>query len=411
MAREKGEEIRETGKVTPFIDAEFVRRLYVATQANTTGEATPSTRPTYLLTDPTGRSVNMLFGWAVNQFYKGTYEQFRDADYKRRPGRFLKYYLLPLMAATGSVMLYAALRDELEEEVIGVKSRGVSPWSHEGMMDAIDRVGMLGIGGSVLNQIYNGESSRAWSLENRVLAINTIKTALQLVTQTASTGNVSSYSSFWRPLMQLVGAGGYLQYAQIANHALGLDNAESRYSNRLNARNAIKSAGMELGMDVRRGGAGFLATPVTPHITEMSISAMANSAANFRKAKENAIQAAMADRDIDRDAAEKYVHDRFASNHPFRRTFKATPTSDEMSQIFSRMSSDIRSDTEEAIRLYNHYLNEIGRESFEGKDRSRRKKPASFDELIGYSKPSRSPRKSPAERDVDRQIRESLIGK
>ena len=375
MARKAGEEIRDKGKVTPFIDAEFLRLMYLSAQSNITGEATFSSRPSYFLTSTTGRIINPLFGWAINQAYKSTFRWNRNEDMSRMEGASskLKYYFLPMVGALGYVTVMAMLRDELEEEVLGVKQRGIDPLSWRGMVDAVDRVGMFGMFGSVANEAVNTESSRTWSIENRVLLINTTKQLFNLTFRLHQTGYNMNYENLWRPMIQLMGGGGYLQYGQILNNAFSLDNAEARYSARLNAKNAIISAGKELKMDIKKGGGGWAPTPVTPYVTQMEIAAMANDSNRFRAARQSAIEKAMVLRNESRHEAEKYVDTRFASNHPMRKAFKAYPTSKDISKLYDQMSDESEGDVKEAVRLYNHYLEQLGRGGFKGSGLSGKK--------------------------------------
>jgi len=410
FARKLGKQIRETGKVEPFINSELATHMYVLAQTSVTGEATAGTRPPAFITSMAGRAINPLLGWAVNQSYLSGFEQFREADMTRKKGfwRKAKYFAIPLLAGVGATMVYSLLRDELEERVIGVKQRGIKPYSFGGALDAIDRVGMFGALGSVANEFVNRESSKSLEIENRILFISTIKQIWNLgERQWRSEGDLT-WAGLGRPVAQIMGMGGYLQYGQILNNTFSLDNAEARYNARLNANNAIVSAGKTLNMEFKGSFFGT-GTAITPHVKQMEIAAMANDSEAFRNAKQDAIAAAMVHRGENEQEATKHIIEKFQGGHPFLRNFKSRPTKKQIEQIYSAMSDLSRKDVEEAVRLYDHYIEQLGKVPFRGKGESKRpprrpQRPDPFD-----FEPKRGSRRGG--RDVDKELLDTLRGR
>jgi hypothetical protein len=120
--------------------------------------------------------------------------------------------------------------------------------------------------------------------------------------------------------MMALGFGGALQNFQLSNHLLGLDNFESRYAARTNVNNILRSAGKELGLDVRKfSGGGALPTPMKPWMTEMVLSAYANDGIAFRNAYGMALKAAEA---MGKEDPVKSVKSSLTMYHPLRYVFR-----------------------------------------------------------------------------------------
>jgi hypothetical protein len=162
----------------------------------------------------------------------------------------------------------------------------------------------------------------------------------------------------YRPLLQSLGGGGYLQYAQIVNHALSLDNAEARVTARINAGNLLRVAGRELGMDVRvSGGGDTMSTPIRPYMGQMVLAAYGNDATAFREAYLQAVQIARAQKEPD---PARYVAEKFAGYNPLRSVFRTEPSQLEVAKLMQQVGDANRPALQSALQMFNAYGTQIG---------------------------------------------------
>jgi len=203
-------------------------------------------------------------------------------------------------------------------------------------------------------------------MDQRVVFVNSVMGLIRSMSNAINQGGEIDYQNVVRPALFAMGGNGALQYMQIMNQVLGLDNAESRANSRTNVSNWLRVVGREVGMEMRPSGRGYgTPTPITPHITRMQMAALADDPEGFRKAYEEAKLQAKEEGKLD---PVKYVADAYQSRHPLKSIYRVAPTEAEYKKkILPAIPEDGRGDVEEAIRLYNRYGARLGVTPYEGK--------------------------------------------
>jgi len=198
----------------------------------------------------------------------------------------------------------------------------------------------------------------------------------------ANQGEVD-YQNVIRPAMFALGGNGAMQYMQLMNRSLGLDNVESRANARTNVSNWLRVIGREVGMEMRPAGKGYgTPTEMTPHITRMQLAALADDAEGFNKAWREAVAQAQENPEKYEDP-EKYVADAYQSRHPLRSIYRVAPTEEEYHRkILPALPEDGRQDVEDAINLYNRYGAMLGVNPYEGKEERAKKSTSRMDRKL-----------------------------
>lgn len=280
-----------------------------------------------------------------------------------------------LSLAAGGGIAVSALLDQYYAHLLG-KQRNLRPIVNApnpqqfamGVMEDLSRVGTFGMFGELANLLVGlgqGGDNRVLSVDQRVLAVSSLQSIFTAADSWYNQGFNADYPHVVRPLAGAVGLGGLIQYMQLANNALGLDNAEARVTARINAQNYLRVVGRQLGMDVRVSDGGtFTPTPITPYLTRMELAAYKNSPSDFREAYQAAIQEAKSQ---GHDDPVQYVKSAFSSRNPLRSVFSTAPTQDEYQRLLSNMPGTGEQDVSQAVRYFNEYAASIGAKEFTGK--------------------------------------------
>ena len=262
-----------------------------------------------------------------------------------------------LAIAFGSIpasLLYAALRDLWDEEVIGKKANVLALKADHtlpiALIDRMARVGTFGIGSDLVNSAVNQYTSREFSVDSRVFAVNSIVNLVKTLYAIAKQGGTMTWDSSYRPIIQSMGGSGYLQNFDAINNTLNFDNAERRVVARINVGNQLRAVGRELNLDVRSAkGAMGTPNPVKPWVNKMVLAAYANDAREFHASYTRAVEEARAviisninsgnlqptsPHDAVADVAEMY-----ARLHPLKYVFARSPTTAEYQMILAKLGS------------------------------------------------------------------------
>jgi len=224
------------------------------------------------------------------------------------------------------------------------------------------------LGGDVVNQIISpavdpSSGQRAFSLDQRVLAMSQFLQAQQVLNNLISTDFTVTWATVGRPLVSAIGGNGVLQGQDLVNNFLGLDNAQSRMTQRTNVNSWLRSAGRTSGVELKRGDFGGSPTPVTVWVREMQLAAYGNDRLDFMEAYRNAVNAS---RKMGNPEPEKAVLASWRSRDPLE-VFRSKPTQFQMGQIFQTMSDEGDRSVREAIKLYNDYTAMIAPSAVEKK--------------------------------------------
>lgn len=217
------------------------------------------------------------------------------------------------------------------------------------------RYGTAGFPSEILNMAVNYDSQKQLSLDSRVVAFNAIESLFNSLIKTpiSQEGNLT-YASFGRPILQSIGGGGVLQYLQISQNLLGLNNQDAAINARINTSNYLRSAGRELDLPVRiLSGASMVPTPITPYLQQMELGALVNNQELFRDAYRSAVKAAREDHP---ENPEKYVADNFAERHPLKKLFKGAVSESDYRKMLLEMGEHGAGQVRAAINSYNRYL-------------------------------------------------------
>lgn len=237
----------------------------------------------------------------------------------------------------------------------------------EAFVERWARYGTAGLPSDLVNLAVNYDSARGLSLDNRIVAMNSISSLFNALVKTPiqQEGNLT-YASFGRPILQSVGGGAVLHYLQIAQNLLGLNTQDAAINARINTGNYLRAAGRELDLPVAVfAGPSAVPTPISPYLQQMELAALVNNPDLFRDAYRNAVQAA---RDEKKENPEKYVADNFAERHPLKRLFKGAVSESDYRRMLGRMDEYGAGQVRGAINSYNRFLaNWFGKKSYFGK--------------------------------------------
>lgn len=235
------------------------------------------------------------------------------------------------------------------------------------VMENLNRIGTVGMFGDILNSAFGeggGGDNRMVSVDNRVVAIQSLNNLFGAIQAWTNQGS-ADYIHVIRPVMTSIGGGALLQYMDIANNALGLDNLEARQTARVNAENYLRVVGRQMELDVRKpDGGGANPTPTSPALTEMELAAYLNNPSDFNDAWGEAVKEAKAE---GREDPVDYIKRAFAARHPLRAVFKTPPSTEEYQDLLNNLPDSGRQDVSEAVKLFNHYGQKLGLKSYDGK--------------------------------------------
>jgi hypothetical protein len=279
--------------------------------------------------------------------------------------------MVGIAAATVGGLALSALVDRYYEDIIQRKRNLAPMTSAKGIIEHAARAGSTGLFGEFVNGLVNvhtGGDSRVISLDRRVVVVSSMMGIQSAISNMINQGGPISgfdYSRVGRPLMASLGGNGMLQYMNMANRMLSLDNAESRINSRINAQNYLRVVGRELELSVRKpsGGTGT-ATPMTPYITRMEMAAYANNAYDFKLAYDAAIKKARIEGHED---PVDHVKRAFSAKNPLRVVFQTPPSQPEYNRILLALPEDGRAAVQSAVDHFNRFAESIGARAFEGK--------------------------------------------
>jgi len=376
---------RGDGTLTTDADA---RKLYAMTMANISSESSVATMPVAAYNNSMIRLIAPLLSWG---FRRGM----MVADLgKNAEGRYSVQSVANSLAGLGILigggLGVSAAVNAYSDDILGKKRNlrpivGATPRDTIlGIFENLNRAGSFGLLGEGLNGLVNvgtGADNRIIDANQRIVALSALGN-IQSAISAMVNQKEADYAHVVRPLLTSFGGNGTLQYIQIANKALGLDNLESRVVARANAQNWLRTVGRDMQLDVRESGgsSGGYAnlTPVSPALTRMEYAAYGNNPSDFREAYNEAIQAA---KELGNPDPVDYVKRAYAARNPLRSVFKTAPSELEYRQILSNLPDDGREDVQQAVNYFNHYAESIGARPFDGKA----EKPSKADKPLRFT--------------------------
>jgi hypothetical protein len=352
---------------------ETAAKLYTMAANEISLESSTASRPLAGFNNQWLKAALPLLGWSFARTRQ-------IAELRLNPdGRMEMKALITGMAGlsvmAGGGLAVSMLVDQYYEKLLG-KERNLRPLFGSSdpqefalsVLENMNRVGTTGLFGELANTILGtggGADNRMISVDQRVLAVSSLQSIMQAGSAFWNQGFNADYAHVIRPFFGAVGGGGMLQYIDIANHSLGLDNVEARETARINAQNYLRVVGRELQLDVRTpDGSSSNPTPVTPYLTQMEFAAYGNSAGDFQSAYTRAIAAAKAAGQPD---PVEYVKRAFSGRNPLRSVFRTAISEAEYHRLLANMPGSGSQDVSQAVNLFNHYATVIGAKPFDGK--------------------------------------------
>jgi hypothetical protein len=322
-----------------------------------------------------------LWGWPIRRAMQVTRLALDDNGQIKMEAVTRGLYALGVMTASGMAM--SMLVDEYNENILKKKrnlrsvkdlpdavARGATGEAFLTLLEATNRAGTFGFFGEVVNSSFNFfGGDRQLSFDQRIVMANSILTTARALNSFVNQGE-ADYANVVRPIMTALGGNGALQYWQIANNALDLDNIESRFSARVNAQNWMRVYGRQLSLEVRTSAGGMSApNEMTPHLTRMVLATYAEDRGEFIRAWRAAVQEAQ---DLGKEDPVGYVRDSFASRNPLKTVFRSL-SEQEFRQLIGAMPSDGRRDVMDAVGRFNAYAESLDAKAYwgSGSERSR----------------------------------------
>lgn len=352
---------------------EQVKALYGLSVSVLSSKSNIATMPTEAYNNTMWRAVSPLLGWPFRRMMD-VLSVGRTPEGKHSLAQFGHGLAgLGVMALGG--LSVSALANQYQEDLLGKKSNlrpvvsaGDPKEQMMSVFENLNRAGTFGLLGELANGAVNvgigGDNRNILDANSRVLALSSISGIQQAISSFINQDRTVDYTHVVRPLISSLGGGGVLQYIQLANNILGLDNVESRTTARINAKNYLQVVGRQLGMSVRSHGGSYSPTPLSPYLTDMELAAYANNPADFNEAYQAAIAQAKEDGEPD---PVNHVKLAYAARNPLRQVFATPPTKADYDRILAELPDSGREDVSTAINNFNQFADSIGARPFEGK--------------------------------------------
>lgn len=362
-----------------ILDNKFVMAVNNISTGGLANESSLLNRPVFMSQSKAGQMAGTFVGWGIDQTNK--FLRLAETPDGRHTAmsvaRGLGIMGLALLPAS---LAYAALLDEWDELVERKQNRIPVLNGPEGWGEAVASVGTAGLVGDLVDGITSTRQQTAgWgdslSLDNRIVIISSAKSFVRAMSNVVQTGGKVNYANIGRPFFQAMGANGIMQNAYLVDKLFGgslqslpaiggILKEESSVALRSNLYNYIRAAGRENGLEVRtQGGGGYTITPLTTHITDMTLAALQNNPRDFQAAYKDAIKEAIAEGYPDPMAK---VQQSFSQRHPLKVLFNGTPLASEYVRVLNSMSPAGRKAVEQGIHYFNSYAAALGADPFVG---------------------------------------------
>lgn len=342
--------------------------------------------PVVALKNPYVRSLSTFLQWPYIATFN-TLDTARDTKTQRMTWASTADFMTAIMlGALPVTMAGTLLIDYYDEKIVGKKSnlqqiskRAAVPGlglydaatNPEAVLERFVRYGPFGLIGDLVNSMVNYDDPRngGISVDSRVFVISLLRNFTDTVNRVYNQDFQATYESAYRPMLQMAGLRGPLEYIQIVNNGLDLSNVEAQANERTNVGNYLRAYGRTLNMNVRKwSGAKSAPTAVTPWIHQMEIASINGDFSRFRDAYAKAVSKARETIPTirTRKEAEKYALDALSQRHPLRKTFQTLPSDRDYRLILSTASPEGRQAISSAVNNYNTMLRRIGGKPFFG---------------------------------------------
>lgn len=366
-------------------------------------EASMVNRPLILSRSKLGQLSGTFVGWSLDQSTR-VLKLLETEDGRMTVGSLLRGMGVLSLGILPASLAYAALLDEWDELIEKKQNRMPVSSGPEAWSEAMVSVGTLGLwaeGFDYFNSMRQGSGSYNdfISLDNRIVLVSVARNGLAALRNLKNAGPLNAnYANVVRPFLSAAGMNGIMQNAYLLDRVLGNSlqdipvfgtavAGEASLALRSNAYNYIRQAGREIDLELRpTGGSGttYAITPLTPHITNMSLAALQNDSKAFQEAYRKAIEVA---REMGEFDPLRKVRDTFASRHPLRLLFVSGPSDAEYAKMRETMSEQGRAAVDAALLNFNRYAASLGAAPYYGATKSSE---AQIRRLISRSQPEPS---------------------
>lgn len=336
-------------------------------------ESNVNTRPIGLINSKFAQWVAPLLGWPLskmNQVHRALSEQ----DGRTNLQTAMTGLGVIAMWSIPVGLAFSLGMDKWDEDVLKKKSarRNINPLaavpvigpafyansmsSAAAALERISRAGTYGLGGDLANSMTNvidpKSGQRDFDLNSRVLVFSMFANMRDAVRNLVQQEGAATYSSVWRPLMMSVGGNGLIQYQQILNNMLDLDNSEARVTKRINVGNWIRPASRDAELELKSGEGRSSPTPVSVQVREMQLASLANDPSAFLESFRLAVEAAAKRGEAD---PERYVYASYMTRHPVNSLLAHKPSDMEMARLNAALGDEGRLVVAEATALFDRY--------------------------------------------------------
>ena len=348
-----------------------------------------NSRPSEMFNNPVLRFGGMLMGWPLAKMNQVN-QSLKTSDGRLEAQSVLKG--LGVMAAWSLPMglAYSLLMDRYDDDILNKKSnlRAIDPIAAVpivgpalalagagdrsgasnalGMLERMAKAGSYGLMGDFVNSFANwtdpSSGQRDFDLNSRVVAYSQYANIRDTVRNLIHQDGAVTYGSVIRPFITSLGGNGVIQYQQILNNALELNNAEAEMTNRINVRSYIRAAAREAGISLKAGGARTSPTPTSVWVREMELNALSNDRLGFLEAYRNAVDAA---RKAGEAEPEAKILEAWKARGPIKSVTAHVPSETEMGKLNAALGEDGRRVVREAEGLFARYTESIAPSPFE----------------------------------------------
>lgn len=352
-------------------------------------ESSINSRPSEMFNSQVLRFGGMLMGWPLAKMNQVN-QSLKTSDGRIEAMSVLKG--LGVMAAWSLPigLAYSLLMDRYDDDILNKKSnlRAIDPIAAVpivgpalalmgagertagsnalGMLERMAKAGTYGMMGDFVNSMANWvdptSGQREFDLNSRVVAYSQYANIRDTIRNLIHQDGAVTYSTVVRPLLTSLGGNGIIQYQQILNNALGLSNAESELTNRINVRSYIRAAAREVDISLKAGGARTSPTPTSVWVREMELNALSNDRLGFLDAYRNAVDAA---RKAGEAEPEGKILEAWKARGPIKSVTAHVPSETEMTKLNAALGEDGRRVVREAEGLFARYTESIAPSPFE----------------------------------------------
>ena len=365
------------------MDTRLLNGLVMMANNEISGEGGMNTRPHWSKSSGWGQLASVITGWGLWKTARVAEELRGQSQGRGRKAgtasmtiegaRFLKNIMMVALPAS---WLWGAGLDWWDEKI-----RGKSPYKPRGLygirgaLSRLDRSGSLGMHATWLSGFVNWTDPTSGigrgMIAERVFVLSMLNTLQQGLRTVIAQEGATDLAQVAR---MTPGAGGALQYVQMANNVAAkmgwepLSVAEYGNTVKTNARRYITSVGADLGFEMKKPGGGvYMPSAKSFHVNRMWQAAVADSPELFQDAYRSALKKAFESyegeykKSVAWEKAKASVILSWKSRDPLRAPFRFAPDHRDLRMVLNSLGEFERRQVKIAANMHKKYANFIKR--------------------------------------------------